>query len=141
MKSNILSNLVAVVAITAVYGTAAQAGFITDKFDEVTPSACKDVCRPWSSSIGTCVEKLGQRIGVSIDPVTGAFDIIGDKFGMYLCVCSTGTTNASAECLACVSKVLCIESAPLAVEDYSNVCYGKVSPFDLIKTKKLNATC
>lgn len=140
MKLNGFFNICALVSIVA-FSNVTNAGYLVDKFDEVTPESCKEICKPWSSSMGTCVEQLGQHIGATIDPVTGTLDVVGDKFGTYLCVCSTGTINASAECLKCVSQVLCLEEKPLIVEDYSNICYGKESIANLVKTRKETAKC
>ena len=116
-----------------------NAAALTDQLSSLFPNTCSDTCKSWINNIGSCVENLGQKVGFSLDPISGVADLIGDKFGIYLCTCNDSTIEESSGCLDCISKRYCLQD-PLSTDSYRQICNGS-DPYVVIKTKFGNVTC
>lgn len=117
----------------------AHGAVFTDMISGVLPNECKEVCSPWTSNLGGCVEKIG-RVGMTIDPVVGGIEVIGDKLGLYLCLCNNEVKTFSTGCLTCISQKNCFIE-PLSITNYGDMCLGKTDITTLINEKLSTANC
>jgi len=116
-----------------------DAAILTDNIKNLVGSECSLQCNLWIDSFGPCIEKLG-KVGITLDPINGNFDIVGDKLGIYLCICNKETKLLSTSCLSCISEKKCFID-PLTITNYDNICLGKENPISLLSDKLTSATC
>lgn len=100
-----------------------QGGATVDFLKSAVPSACQDACAKHIDCVGSCLEELNANLTVSVNTADpNSVSASGDFIGVSSCFCSAEAINYSVGCLTCANKELCLESKPITVHDYQDVC-------------------
>lgn len=107
---------------------------------ENLPSECREDCGIWSNSTTGCVESINQEFSLNLLPSSMQMSLSGNKFSLYLCLCSEKSKKLSDTCFPCISKYYCFTTA-IGRSDYDKMCLGQLDIKNVIYREKNCTLC